>query len=179
MPKRTAKSKTHLIGPFRDPSIASFLSRPPLPLKKRTVVPEKSSTPSSDTTPELDTTTIPENFVNNGLLNETPSRGSCWAISFLMATIGRHNRELVHELRLSALVYLLNNEEHVATITESRGIPFMLDDDILDLTSHTAEQLESDGLCKDNGYCDSSGPDCTHDPRMPHSLCCPFHDLIR
>ena len=68
---------------------------------------------------------------------ETPSRGSCWAISFLMATIGRHNRELVHELRLSALVYLLNNEEHVATITESRGIPFMLDDDILDLTSHT------------------------------------------
>ena len=53
-----------MIGPFRDPSIASFLSRPPLPLKKRTVVP-------SDTTPELDTTTIPENFVINGLLNET------------------------------------------------------------------------------------------------------------
>ena len=71
MPKRTAKSKTHLIGPFCDLSTASSLSRPPMPLKKRTVFPEKSSTPSSDTTLELDTTTIPENFVNNGLLNET------------------------------------------------------------------------------------------------------------
>ena len=32
------------------------------------------------------------------------------------------------------------------------------------------EQLEREDLC--NGYCDSSGPDCTHDPRMhPDSLC--------
>ena len=43
-----------------------------------------------------------------------------------------------------------------------------------------AEKLESNGLCKDNGYCDSSGPECTHDPRIPpDSLCCPFHDLFR
>ena len=58
-----------MIGPFSDPRTASSLSRPTLPLKKRTV--GRNDIPSSDTTPELDTTAIPENTVNNDLLNKT------------------------------------------------------------------------------------------------------------
>ena len=66
-----------------------------------------------------------------------PGNGSCWAISFLMATIGRHNQLLIHEVRLSVLIYLLLNDKEIAFIAKSRGVPHDMIEDILDLTSHS------------------------------------------
>ena len=69
---------------------------------------------------------------------DTPGKGSCWAISFLLATIGRHNQRLVYGLRLACLVYLINNERKICEVCEERDVYFDFVADILDLTSHTA-----------------------------------------
>lgn len=74
-----------------------------------------------------------------------PGNGSCWAISFLIGIIGRHNREMVHELRLSCLVYLLNKMSAVEIIAESRGVVCDIKSDILDLTCHTATKKKVKG----------------------------------
>lgn len=74
-----------------------------------------------------------------------PGNGSCWAISFLLGTIGRHNREMVHELRLSCLVYILTKKNAVEVIAESRGVVCDIKSDILELTTHTATRKKVKG----------------------------------
>ena len=69
---------------------------------------------------------------------QTPGNGSCWALAFLLATIGNHNQLLVHELRLSCLVYLLIHEDDIVTAAQEREICVDIKQDILDLTSHSA-----------------------------------------
>ena len=70
---------------------------------------------------------------------DTPGRGSCWAAAFLLATVGQYNQFLIHELRLSALLYLILNQSDIQDKAEEREIYVDFKQDILDLTAHTGK----------------------------------------
>ena len=70
---------------------------------------------------------------------DTPGKGSCWAAAFLLATIGHYTQPLIHELRLSALVYLMLHQSEIEQRAAEQEIYVDFKQDILDLTAHTGK----------------------------------------